>query len=565
MSKYSRQPLTRGTKHNPPVGWLPAASIAADVASTAVDENNSDLPLAPFRVTLHVPAVLNTLCPSAQDPENPVTAVCVPFMLPEPQDTFSASGVLQPGTALVLDEVSLSFDQRAEASAIEGTGGGGAAGDLAPTKLDNLSLRVALIAKSAGTFNLNAQLDPEREIWSSPLTAVQLGGEDFRANPALWSKIEQQVDPKQTIALVVECPGLYDATTPIMLPSLTVSLRFKRNLRVRINNAVSNTVQNMPSLQAGVPTADSGFGIAVPLATVEALADGVGGLHTALEAFDAKLHQGLKGGVNREGYLPDVEHLSLTDGYHVIAVPMFTNVGPTGFVLADDAANLPYANGTGPDDKTVDQRIIPLEHPLVLHHVLVAMNWCAPNASAANAGIIPSAASLHYKVGVGLYGGPQSDSVEFQQLAYMDVTPATWAANEIDRWRYKWTQFMTRDASYNNPNFDLLACPLVGTGGAAFNDMFTSTPIAQGKPIWMGRSTWGLRTRSNINAGTPATAGAERSIVVRMSIEDAGGLFGPAGGGAQTNDADVLVGFGGHWVYLLCTTGLTSARYDRSK
>lgn len=562
MSKYSRQPLTRGTKHNPPVGWLPAATIAADVAAVRVDDSNDSLPLAPFRVTLHFPSVIDKISPFAQDSENPVAAVCAPFLLAEPQQSFSPDGDLPEGVVMVLDEVSLSFDQRAEASAIEGTGG---AGDLAPTQIDRLNLRVSVVAKACSAFDDNAGVDPDQEIWSSPLFAKQLGGVDFRTNPALWRDIQQQVDPRKTLAVIVEVPDLYDATTPLMLPSMTVSLRFLRTTFSRINNSTTGTVQNMPTLQDGVPVPDSGFGISVPLSSVTALADGAGGIHTMLEAFDLKLHEGLKGGVNREGYLPNVEHLDFTDGYHVIAVPMFTNVGPTGFVLSANAPNLPYATGIATPDKTVDQRIIPIEQPLVLHHVLVALNWCAPNATAINAGLIPTAATLHHKVGVALYGGPSSDSVEFQQVAYVDVTPVTKATYQIDRWRYKWTQFMTRAPAYDKQNFDLLVCPLTGTGGAAFEDMFTSVSIAQGKPIWMGRSTWGLRTRSNINGVAPATAGCEQSIVVRMSIEDAGGLYGPAGGGNQTTDADVLVGFGGHWVYLLCTTGLTSGRFDRSK
>ena len=558
--KYAREPLTRGTKLNPTNNLLVATTIAADVVSVAVDANQENLDLSPFRLSVHWPAVSSALYAQAESASGPLSALCMPFNVIEPQDTFSATGIVPSLTRVILDEVSFSFDQRAEGVAI---GGVGAEGTLLPNEVDRLQIRVAIVAKTCSAFDLNAGLDPEREVWSGTIDPIALAGEGFRFNPGVWSDIRTQMDPSQTFALIVECVGMYDAVTPIMLPSVTVSMRFLRNMRSRMTNAVPDTVQNLPTLQSNTPVSDFDFGISVPIPTGTALADGLNGFNTLLSAFDQRLQGQLLGGNNRDGYLPKYEHLINTEGYYVICVPMWTNVGPKGYVLANDCLNLPYANAAGPNALVTDQRVIPLEEPLVIHHVLLGLNSCAPLGL--TSGRVASGATLNHTVGVALYSGPGGDSAEFAQVAYTNFTPATKALTQFDRWRYKWSQLMTLDPAFNNPNFDMLVCPLVGAGGVSFNDMFTGAAIAQGKPVYAGRNPWGLRTRSNLNGVAAATAGAEQSLVVRWSINDINGLGGPALGGGQPFDNDVLVGFGGHYVYLLCTTGSTSTRFDRSE
>jgi hypothetical protein len=373
--KYDREPLTRGTKLNPTNNLLVATTIAADVVSVAVDANQENLDLSPFRLSVHWPAVSSALYAQAESASGPLSALCMPFNVIEPQDTFSATGIVPSLTRVILDEVSFSFDQRAEGVAI---GGVGAEGTLLPNEVDRLQIRVAIVAKTCSAFDLNAGLDPEREVWSGTIDPIALAGDGFRFNPGVWSDIRTQMDPSQTFALIVECVGMYDAVTPIMLPSVTVSMRFLRNMRSRMTNAVPDTVQNLPTLQSNTPVSDFDFGISVPIPTGTALADGLNGFNTLLSAFDQRLQGQLLGGNNRDGYLPKYEHLINTEGYYVICVPMWTNVGSKGYVLANDCLNLPYANAAGPNALVTDQRVIPLEEPLIIHHVLLGLNSCAP-------------------------------------------------------------------------------------------------------------------------------------------------------------------------------------------
>ncbi len=560
MSKYERQPLARGIKFNPPTQWAPAQTIAADAASTAVDDNSADLPLAPFRVSLHIPAIPNSLEPADDSAEFPTRALCVPFMLIEPQDTFNPNGSAPTNTRVILDEVSFGWDQRAEPAAIEGTPN---EGDLQPTLTDRLTMRIALVAKPCRAFDEAAPMEPQREIWSGTIDGSNFAGTGFRPNPALWTDINAQVSPTDTLAWVLTCPGLYDAGTTLMLPSVTVSMRFLRNLRGRLP---STDLQNAPTLTGNTATNDFSFGISVPLQTDEALADGVGGISTELEKFDELAQAKLKGGANRDGYLPNVEHLAEVESYFLIAVPMWTNLGPKGFATAADAANFPYKAAEvvfpvppNPDHVT-DQRIIPLEQPVVIHHVLLAANYCAPDANPALSGLVPSGATFVNEVGVALYNGPDGDSVEFQQVAHSSFTVAGKLTNQIDQWRFGWNQLMTGPLFGDAPNFELFVCPLVGAGGVSFNDMWTGAAIAQGQPVYTGRLPWGLRARTDINGAPGTNLGAEQSLVVRWSLQDSLGLLAAAG-----DTKDVLAGLGGHWVLIIGTTPLTSTRFDRSE
>tara|TARA_R110000772_G_scaffold63986_11_gene143034 strand:- start:143 stop:715 length:573 start_codon:yes stop_codon:yes gene_type:complete len=184
----------------------------------------------------------------------------------------------------------------------------------------------------------------------------------------------------------------------------------------------------------------------------------------------------------------------------------------------------------------MDRAIIPLQYPMTIHHVLIAVNYTdsARSISAAR----PTQITFTNEVGVGLLQGIRSEDLAIQQVAHLSWTPTGGAApigtgKIIDR----------MSSGPGNSAFtymwDILQCPLVGTGGTGY--------YAQGNPVFAAKGDSpgigsGTNVRSNINGAPPVTGGGEQALDIRWKMSDSAD---------PTTAGGSIIGWPGHWVYII--------------
>ena len=163
---------------------------------------------------------------------------------------------------------------------------------------------------------------------------------------------------------------------------LFVSLKFKTSLGLRDSgtSAQNNTPQaggNYVPQAATVPASNS---------TIEA--DSNDGFNTGLKLVDDIVQAKLAGGYSRSGQSSFAEGLRFDSGYEVIAVPMFggwgtvyggATAGVSGHTV-QTADSLPWATTGAGNFKTMDRALVALQHPLAIHHVIVAVNYAGPGS-----------------------------------------------------------------------------------------------------------------------------------------------------------------------------------------
>ena len=494
-------------------------AVAASLSSAAVAGRDLQEPLGVFRVNLHLPWFSwgSTVF------SDPATArLAVPFCLPPFQEFWQDDGVARPDDPrVILDEMTVSFDQRGEAAAILTNG------RMSFVEVNRLGLRISLLSKQQQFFNTNSPVFPSTELASLDLPAEAFSGPFLRLNPAVVSGIDRLVDPSMSLMVVLDAPDI-TGLTPLILPSMCISLRFRCDLTARDSETLHHGIQNMPSPWLGdrVTKATGQTAIAGNAAITEA------NLHGNVEQVDQTFRRRIEGGTLRESLPPAWDEIADDACYDVIAVPMWSNTS-TGGTLAGGANAFPYYTSPLPG-ATCDRRIVSLHYPIVIHHVVAAACYQTPIA-----GTLPTLATMHNHVGVALWAGKEGDHFGYQQVAEADWTPATKATFAIDYLKHRPNSVMTSDTH----DLELLAVPLVGAGGSGY--------LAQGLPIMAGRTKFAGATRSNINGGASATEGAETHLEVRWKLrDDAVGLASIAIGGAAANST-VYAGVGGHWVFII--------------
>lgn len=474
-----------------------------------------------FRVNLHVPWVGPTMFVGGTDGR---ARFAIPFCLPPFQEFWHEDGVRRAGDPqAVLDEMTLSFDQRCEAAAILTNG------SMSFDDVSALAMKVSLLAKPQQYFDAGAPVFPSTELASLDLPAEAFSGPFLRLNPAVVSGINKQIDQSMSLLVVIDAPALVAATA--ILPSLCLSLRFRCDLVPRDSDDLHPGIQNMPSPWLGNRTsrATTQTAIAGDDPITEA------NLHGNIELVDQTFRRRIEGGTLREGLPPVWDETADDACYDVIAVPMWSNTSSIGTV-AVEADHFPYYTAPGPG-ATCDRRIVSLHYPLTVHHVVAAA--CYQNMGLLGNGTLPTLGTFHNHVGVAVWAGKEGDHFGYQQVAEADWTPATKSAHAIDYLKHRPDTLTTADTH----DLELLSVPLVGAGGSGY--------VAQGLPIMAGRTKFAGATRSQVGGGVSAADGAETHLEVRWELrDDAAGLASVALGGVVA-DTVVYAGTGGHWVFII--------------
>lgn len=564
MSRQIRTRLARGVKLlvEHVSGPLVSADIDLNTPASLISRDQRSDQFGLFRVHLNIPVIDSQLFPSAVTFGGRVsTEFCVPFVLPPLQEFLSETAAgsrvsdgrfVEGSPAIDLVEVSLGWDQRDEPAAIADTfrtdsTGGGHAGKLDYDGLDAYDLTVSVLQKQMHCFGGEEPYVPDQEVWSGSIPSLSFGQRSVHINPFVWEGIERSIDPYRSCLLAMSVPKLlleHIAGPPAINKSYAlVSVNVQMVFRHRLVPRDSSAAQNLPLHHLGGKTVKPlDVAATVPASNSPVAADGVGGLQSMLKLLDNVFLRKLRGGYRPDCDVPEQEHLQDDAGYEVIALPFFSSMGAERVITSGNVTCLPYI-GVTTENACVDRRIIPLSWPMTIHHVVAAVSYAKPMAPV---GIQPVAASFLNQIGVNIGRGfPRGDACSYQVVASVDWSPATKAAVTLDRIKVR------EDGALSGGlwDYELIDVPLVRhpTGGVGLS-------VAQGLPFFVGRASSLMVGRTPV--GTPhfipagsqpsLTAGEETFLEVRWSFLRTGG-----GGLAGMAPDEVIVGYGGHWVFLI--------------
>jgi hypothetical protein len=547
--------LRRGIKLMLEHVYTPVQTFLTRVTSTGISSETMSTGRGTFRLSLHQPAI---------DHAQNSKTVIIPFILPPLQEYFAVDGsATRPSVRL--EEVSIGFDQMGGATAIKGRGS--AIGTPDEALAGNLKFKVSLRAKK---LNLEGIYDTyQDEVWSTELSAANFQSWTARSNPIAIDNLHIDISQNASYALCIEPTKLTNAGAAadyIAIWSLLVSLKFSHDLIARDSGA---TIQNIPSAHDGA-RAVSAKVFTPPASDAVITADTATGVSKAFELLDSYVRSKYRGGYLRDSTRHDTAPFEsiLTDaGYEVIAVPMFGNLlsvtgGTSGGGGLTPNTELPYVDLAGGWDKTgqfFDRRIIPIQYPLTVHHVICARNY----STYATGGNLSLPSTFTEYVGVGIGAGLLGQKYTYEQVAFAEFGYGS-KPNIIDR--IGEDRVMEATGSTDGYIWELHSVPLVhpvGTTGAGY--------VTQGKPYYAGRSITNTSTvagytpstsaRRNVGIGhgagnrVPNTAGHENFIEVRWKFLDSQSPAGIEGANYVDSDGNksrALVGFGGNWVYLIC-------------
>lgn len=607
MAKVNRQKLERGKKLVKEHVFTPLASIVTDLNGAGIDAEQLEAEWAPFRLNYSVPYFGS---------DSRSSDLSIPFVLPPLQDSMSFTSVrktyinragatvtsdeLSPATTstttqIFLDEVSFGFDQRDAPAAIashfynNGLGSSADQGKLCYDLIDKYVVRLSIVEKDPLFFvPLAARTEeheiPRREVWSVSIPAESFANDVFALNPYVVSGINEQIDPWKSYIFTMSFPaignyadnGLAANAPAASVVSIEASLKFrarvmKRNNRAtwapdnvptsaltkRSRTAAGNPVAHSAPADGAKITADTTTGVSINMASVD-------------EAFRSKLYSGFneqcEAGQTTEAI---AEEIDPDAAYEVIVVPLFQNSN-LGGVSMETVPVQPYSVESGgiTDSVLIDRRIIPINYPMQIEHVVVALNWqgfYAVTASGPVDGRLhPSAvvsgasgAAFNYDIGVGVGTGMKGDDFDYAQIARARNTAGAaqqWNPGAlgpdfvIDKLRAGPERHLPHaTGGVRTNNLELWSLPLVPVGGGAGTEvsyMYDSSQTTkvglQGKPLFVGRSWAPTATRTD----QLATAGREQWIEVRARISN---LSNPS---SHINDT-VVVGYQGFFVYII--------------
>tara|TARA_R110002126_G_scaffold79364_3_gene197006 strand:+ start:13144 stop:14754 length:1611 start_codon:yes stop_codon:yes gene_type:complete len=530
MANFKR--MTRGLKLLIEHIYTPISTILTLLTGTGVTSDDYDKKYGTFRVNINIPYV-NYF--SKLDDSDRYSTITMPFVLPAFQEVFELDNSEINDYELV--EVSVGQDTRAEAAWLHGvqtSAAGLPESTLVPG--EGNAFTVYLMEKELETTGEGSQA--QKEIYRLNLPEVALLDPLSRANPYVQTGISTTIRHDRSY-LIEFVP------TKNLQPfySMNISFKLKHKLTSRdLNNAAQTDVQNMPAhLGAFNNVVQSPT---LPASNAAIVADGATGVSTNFSLIDNLIARGLRGGYKKSGRRRYAENLKSDAGYEVIAVPMFGSwfVPANPALLADNKdalmspLNLPWHPGTATNLATMDRAIIPLQYPMTIHHVLIAVSYAdsARTLSAAR----PTQITFTNEVGVGLLQGIRSEDLAIQQVAHLTWTP-TGGATPIGTNKIIDRMSSGPAGAAFTYMWDVLQCPLVGTGGTGY--------YAQGNPVFAAKGDSpgigsGTNVRSNINGAPPVTGGGEQALDIRWKISDTGAYISTGGN---------LIGWPGHWVYII--------------
>ena len=666
MAKITKRQLSRGVKLTTDLAQEPIRAVEAQIEAKNVEEENLVADRSIFRVNFNIPQI-NSCSAYAQklrmqqypagaqinESHNIISCVAIPFTLPPPQEHIqfnrtNANPLLWSGTDktdentpfYVLDELSFSFDQRAEGMGIQDyfsslpTYGWDVSGDpdaatdrkLVLDGADNYKIRISIIEKTQTWFNYphgehpsswwhvrEEELAIQNEIVSVEVPAIAFKSKNLRLNPFAIDQLNKQLKPWKTYVVIIQAPDLcgkgketfIPATGPEIytIPELFGLMSFNLSLKMRcklmekdtsVASGIASAVQNIPTDHYGVTTAP-----VLPITYANPgdpiSAEDTAGIQTNINIIDDAIKNKLDGGYTKESDLQGPRALKDTAGYEMIAVPMWGNFGDFGVM----DRQLLHAMNTFPAITSPlvaaqnnigfsDRRIIPINYPMTIHHVIIGTSYINPVTTYRNfrgtmqtAGTHPKSETLRNHVGVAIGTGKRNVDTTYQQVAELQ-----WGTNddEADNPRRNYTidRVSLTDTGtmiYTIPpplnvdeeywELELLECPLVSFAtreGVGYAN--------QGTPFFVGKGVGGMtgvgaanNTHGTINrsftgdagaGGYPHTLGREQWLEVRWNIWDPSGLSSDV----ALEQHETIVGLGGMWVYIIGKKHLTHWKDD---
>lgn len=597
MAKITRTKLARGTKLTPDHthGLLQNAATQMNAASVEVQQLEADS--SSFRVNWYFPN-LSTDFPfgrnfSVSSTLQSLQKFCIPFTLPPTQDYFDADGsggkLTRGQPSLSLEEVSFSFDQRGEGAAIVSARAANGTVSADAGKLDFEEVRaydmdISLVEKEQLFFD-SGQVDykASKVIFNAPMSSLSFSGNDLRFNPFTVTDINATISPFKTYAFVLSAPLLdIDAdavpakTRAHSIVSAHISLKFRSLLLPRDVHSAADPVQNIPMKDGNLTVrSPSAIGQAVtitsPGAGTAIVADSdTDGLSKNIEHITSEFRHKLSGGVDEFCETAARQMLKNDAGYEVIAIPLLNNRTMGGIVSAYALANEPWGTAT---NAIWDRSVVPLNYPMVIHHVILAWNWqkfyctgpapMVPDVGESVPGVLSGTGNnFVVEVGLGIGEGIQSDSFGYQQIASHTLTEpwvaatgypaATWDSRVIDRFTCNQgvgNGAIRPIAGVNDPQnweWELHQMDIVNAAAPWLGEGY----YQNGRPFFTGKSWSPTATRNNVAGGTASDVGGrEQFLEARIKIT--------YGGGAFPNNNEVVSGYQGHWIYVIGKKYLT--------
>lgn len=598
MAKIDRKELSRGVGLTVEHFKQPIEDAQDLLNDAAVAQEQMARGFGTFRVDIWTPHVGSQLIGPFPPDHKVDRPFSIPFILPPTQDFFEAnisgsipSYILSRDTPLpVLSELHLSFNQRGEGAAITDRFHNPgqnvyAANALDAGKLDFLNaskvlnLGVSIVEKTLEIWTEDTKIraEPETEVLSYEIPADAFIGASFRANPFIVTGINRVFNPYKSYTALIYCQGLWaygekvftDAAAYVLL-NLNISLKFRMALLPRdIDDSPNSEVQNMPTIHRGVSNKKTESSI-FPAAGTPIEAGTTDGVEVGIEVVDKRVNKRIHGGYTDVG---EARKTEIQDDacYDVISASLFANL-PNGGISKDsrvDGNSDPY----GGTVTQMDRAIIPIYYPFVLHHVILAWNWQTWSRGYASAGVanIPvnrmPAGEYTIQLGINLGCGLRSDLFGYQNIAKAEIIDpqeggsSTWLVNLVDRIRVHEPAGsidpLTFGSGLLQRQWDLFAIPIVA---GVINGKGL---VAQGPPVWCGQSNqltaWDSRVigtagRTGLLVGAaPPLKGMEQFIEVRAKM-----FHGIAAGPDEPKE--MLVGYGGHRVYLIGKKHLAGVR-----
>lgn len=583
-SKISHKKFSRGVALTSDHLNEPVQAIETLLSNAEVSNEQLERKFATFRVDLWTPFIDSAFIGPLSEwtGEKPFS---IPFMLPPLQDEINVVdnyfAMKESTPQPILSEIHFSFDQRAEGAAItdqyhnpgvhdwpSNVAQVDRAGYLDFTHAaDVLNLGLSIVEKTPEIFQEGSiyNTEPEKEVYSAEIPSDAFVGSSYRANPLVITGINRTLNPYKTYVMLLFCKGLfktgdYTLTEQLShaLVSVNVCLKFRMPLLARdVDDFPDSEVQNMPTAHRGTKTLKT-FSVDNPAVETPIEAVSGDGIHSAMTLLDLALEDGLRGGYSSEGHAHDTQ-IERDAAYDVISVPLYANQS-FGGLAHGEVDNWPYWVVTT-KEHVWDRAIIQLPYPFVLHHVIFAFNWqcwsggySSPGTPAAAVAYMPQTTSdLIVELGVNLGVGLKAEDHAYQKIAGLSLQDpleggsTTWLDSLVDRVRVHSSALSIKNGGILKRQWDLFQVPLEPgvINGAGL--------LAQGPPIWAGRSdqytAYENRSaaigRTGLNlAANPTLVGTEQFLEVRCKIY----FDGVEGVG---NATDILVGYGGHRVYLI--------------
>jgi hypothetical protein len=336
--------------------------------------------------------------------------------------------------------------------------------------------------------------------------------------------------------------------------------------------------ENIPmraNTATGDPNANTGFG-------------------DVMRRVDDEFEKGVRGGYSRDGLPRPFDHMLDDAAYDVLAIDL-GQMGPRGVMHMEDILKSRHSGQFGTDGLYMFG-FIAVPDEFVIHHVILALNFSTDFACTGGVGTGLGArpadvlGNVNFECGVVLATLGQGSQYNYQQVAYVDYVPSTrTATNLIDVVDWDMSGGSTVAAaniysSATNTKWldsrvwvnSLVDVPLVKPAlptaldgyGYATNPTNYVAPTT-GMPFYVGKGRGDAGHRIHcgngqqisgwtVNDENSRVEGGERFLEVRFRAEPNNNPpFVLGAGGAPEfstlshNRDDVLVGYGGHSVYII--------------